>query len=809
MDDGGHVSGARAASAAPESDDGDSDDAAADELQGLLGARRARLPPLPPAPPPPSPPPRPPPSSLSSRRATSEYFERPKASLGHQRRQYQRLPLEDIPPAIPEWSSTGGDNESSSARRVSPPSSPSSPSSLPSSAKRELTAYELTALTAAMAGVQVCYSAQIGHGSARLETLGLRTELLSLAWLAGPLSGIIVQPIVGIASDHCTHRLGRRRPFLIVGALLVAAAFTLLGNAPSIGRLVGDRTLVDAVSGQERVGSRAALSVAILAFFMLDFSIQAIQGPLRALLTDVVPESQQSTGNARFALMVGVGNLCGSALGSVDLTHWRVVRAVFGSGDGPRVLFYLAALILLATVAWCAYTVREVPLGVEHAHTVYQERRRRECPSRLRQVQRQQQRPDRHRTSSAPPTPPPPASSVRGMSERHSAGQLTIEFDAEAAEGGSGGAVGGGELTRSSTAISDGANTGQRSGRSTPRTSLDGRFTRSSTTLSSAAPPPPLPPPPAAPQRRLPVSVSQPHLDAALFSHASTPRATSASSRSLSPQRASTATTAAATTAPQCGARGARTIVLPAPSLADIFTLLIRAPRPFWRVFAVQCFTWTGFFSIFVYATVWVAQCVYRGIADAPKGSARQLLYLEGVYAGNAGLAYQAMLSVAYSFALPHLLHRLGTLPVYALAQLVEGAVLVGARQLASMPPVEAVSPRDALAPLPPPPPPSAPLRRRAALALLALLGVPWATTMTVPWTLIGTAVARVDRARIGMYSTFFNLSQSMPQLVVSLASPMLLRVFHGDVSGVMACSGVFAFVAAALIYALRVDKFA
>eukprot|EP00171_Calliarthron_tuberculosum_P013360 IDg13360t1 len=74
----------------------------------------------------------------------------------------------------------------------------------------------------AFTGVQLAWGVQIGRTSAHLHDMGLSGRLVGLAWLAGPISGIVMQPVVGVLSDRCRSAFGRRRPFMLIGAILVA-----------------------------------------------------------------------------------------------------------------------------------------------------------------------------------------------------------------------------------------------------------------------------------------------------------------------------------------------------------------------------------------------------------------------------------------------------------------------------------------------------------------------------------------------------------------------------------------------------------
>eukprot|EP00177_Eucheuma_denticulatum_P002603 GFKZ01004673.1.p1 GENE.GFKZ01004673.1~~GFKZ01004673.1.p1 ORF type:complete len:502 (-),score=73.94 GFKZ01004673.1:446-1951(-) len=200
----------------------------------------------------------------------------------------------------------------------------------------QLPFYRLVFLTCAMAGVQICYAAQINQGTPQLLLLGLPSRLVSLAWLAGPLSGLIVQPIVGRLSDSCLSPYGRRRPFLLGGAILTSLSLILFANAHLL---------------------PSKVTVAVFAFFCLDFAIQAVQGPLRALVTDVVPKNQRAMANSCLAFFTGVGLLAGGLLTSVRLS------AVFPFATDVQALFAIAAIILLLTVGLCVTMTDEVEWG--------------------------------------------------------------------------------------------------------------------------------------------------------------------------------------------------------------------------------------------------------------------------------------------------------------------------------------------------------------------------------------------------------------------------------------------------------------
>lgn len=202
----------------------------------------------------------------------------------------------------------------------------------------DLPAVRLFGLTVGLLGLQFCWAVQVGNATRSLLELGLSATLVSYAWLAGPIAGIVVQPLVGTWSDGCRSRLGRRRPFLLAGSGVTILCLLLFAYAQEVGVLLGD--------GAE-IGSKRprGLFVAVAAFWTLDFALNAAQGPLRALLADVVPTRQHPAGNSWFALMTGLGNLSGAAAGALPLA--RILPAF------PRdvaALYALAGAALAATI---------------------------------------------------------------------------------------------------------------------------------------------------------------------------------------------------------------------------------------------------------------------------------------------------------------------------------------------------------------------------------------------------------------------------------------------------------------------------
>ncbi|CAN1817941.1 Sucrose transport protein SUC2 [Linum perenne] len=163
------------------------------------------------------------------------------------------------------------------------------------------------------AGVQFGWALQLSLLTPYVQLLGIPHEWAALIWLCGPISGILVQPIVGYFSDRSTGRFGRRSPFIFAGTILVVVAVLLIGYAADIGYYYGDSL----EKGRPRV---RAIVVFVVGFWVLDVSNNMLQGPCRALLADLSGENQRFTrfSNSLFSFFMGAGNILGYLAGAQD-----------------------------------------------------------------------------------------------------------------------------------------------------------------------------------------------------------------------------------------------------------------------------------------------------------------------------------------------------------------------------------------------------------------------------------------------------------------------------------------------------------
>lgn len=186
-------------------------------------------------------------------------------------------------------------------------------------------------------GIQVGFALQNANVSRIFQTLGASVDDLPILWIAGPATGLIVQPIIGHLSDRTWGRLGRRRPYFLLGACLCTLALILFPNASS-------------------------LWVAATLMWTLDASINISMEPFRAFVGDMVDASQRTAGYAFQTVFIGTGAVAASAAPAL-LAKAGVPNTAPPGQIPPSVAwaFYAGAAALLLTVLWTVVTTREYP----------------------------------------------------------------------------------------------------------------------------------------------------------------------------------------------------------------------------------------------------------------------------------------------------------------------------------------------------------------------------------------------------------------------------------------------------------------
>ncbi|KAF5728064.1 Sucrose transporter 2 isoform 1 [Tripterygium wilfordii] len=215
------------------------------------------------------------------------------------------------------------------------------------------------------AGVQFGWALQLSLLTPYIQTLGIGHAFSSFIWLCGPITGLVVQPCVGIWSDKCTSKYGRRRPFILAGSLMISVAVIIIGFSADIGYILGDTK--EHCSKFKGTRTRAAF-VFVIGFWMLDLANNTVQGPARALLADLSGPDQRNSANAVFCSWMAVGNILGFSAGASG--NWHRWFPFLKSGACCEACGNLKAAFLLAVVflALCTlvtiYFAEEVPLTV-------------------------------------------------------------------------------------------------------------------------------------------------------------------------------------------------------------------------------------------------------------------------------------------------------------------------------------------------------------------------------------------------------------------------------------------------------------
>ena len=185
-------------------------------------------------------------------------------------------------------------------------------------------------------GIQFGFALQNANVSRIFQTLGASMDEIPILWIAAPITGLIVQPIIGYFSDRTWTRLGRRRPYFLYGAIATSLALVFMPHSPT-------------------------LWIAAGMLWILDASINVSMEPFRAFVGDQLNDQQRPTGYAMQSFFIGVGAVVASMLPWI-LVNWFEVSNVAGEGELPDSVvfsFYAGAVVLLVAVCWTVFTTRE------------------------------------------------------------------------------------------------------------------------------------------------------------------------------------------------------------------------------------------------------------------------------------------------------------------------------------------------------------------------------------------------------------------------------------------------------------------
>lgn len=211
--------------------------------------------------------------------------------------------------------------------------------------KPDLSFWKLWNLSFGFFGVQIAYALQSANVSRIFATLGADPHDLSYFWILPPLMGLVVQPIVGTASDRTWNRFGRRLPYLIAGALVAVAVMCLLPNAGSFGLAVS-----------------SAILIGLFALMLLDTSINMAMQPFKMLVGDMVNERQKGLAYSIQSFLCNAGSIVGYVF--PFLLTWIGFQNTAAAGVIPQTVvfsFYFGAAILLLCVVYSLMKIKEWP----------------------------------------------------------------------------------------------------------------------------------------------------------------------------------------------------------------------------------------------------------------------------------------------------------------------------------------------------------------------------------------------------------------------------------------------------------------
>jgi maltose/moltooligosaccharide transporter len=202
--------------------------------------------------------------------------------------------------------------------------------------KPRLSFWQIWNMSFGFLGIQFGFALQNANVSRIFETLGASIDSIPILWIAAPVTGLIIQPIIGHWSDKTWNKLGRRRPFFLVGAILASTAIIFMPNSP-------------------------ALWVAAGMLWIMDASINISMEPFRAFVGDMLPSEQRTVGFSMQSFFIGIGAIVASALPYM-MTNWFGISNTAAAGEIPdsvKFSFYIGGAVFLLSVVYTVFSTKE------------------------------------------------------------------------------------------------------------------------------------------------------------------------------------------------------------------------------------------------------------------------------------------------------------------------------------------------------------------------------------------------------------------------------------------------------------------
>ncbi len=202
--------------------------------------------------------------------------------------------------------------------------------------KPKLNFWQIWNMSFGFLGIQFGFALQNGNVSRIFQTLGAEIDQIPILWIAAPVTGLIIQPIIGHMSDNTWGRMGRRRPYFLVGAIFASIALILMPNSPG-------------------------LWIAVGMLWIMDASINISMEPFRAFVGDMLPDEQRTQGFTMQSFFIGIGAFIASWLPYM-LSEWFNISNTAPEGEIPqtvRLSFYLGGAVFFLAVAWTVFRTKE------------------------------------------------------------------------------------------------------------------------------------------------------------------------------------------------------------------------------------------------------------------------------------------------------------------------------------------------------------------------------------------------------------------------------------------------------------------
>ena len=211
--------------------------------------------------------------------------------------------------------------------------------------KPQLSFWQIWNLSFGFLGIQFGFALQNANASRILQTFGADVEHLSWFWLVAPITGLLVQPLIGHYSDRTWNGLGRRKPFFLTGAILAALALSLMPNASFLAVLLPPMFIGAGI------------------LMIMDASFNVAMEPFRALVADMLPDKQRTMGFSVQTFLIGVGAVLGSWLPYIFAEFFGISKTA-AEGEVPDNVvfsFYVGATVLVSAIIWTIIKTKEYP----------------------------------------------------------------------------------------------------------------------------------------------------------------------------------------------------------------------------------------------------------------------------------------------------------------------------------------------------------------------------------------------------------------------------------------------------------------